>query len=69
VQVPNVWTADQRPGWIPSAAASNGYFELKPGEEADPFVALDVSGNARLTRLRLSLEPGVISQTVDWALG
>lgn len=64
-----VWAADTRLGWTPAAASSEGYRGLSPGEEADQFVAFDVSGSGRLARLRLSLDPGSVTQTVDWVIG
>ena len=54
---------------MPAAAMSNRYVGLEPNEEADQFVAFDVTENAPLARLRLSLDPGRTEETVDWVLG
>ncbi|MEU4218517.1 hypothetical protein [Actinoplanes sp. NPDC026623] len=64
-----VWAAAPGSGWMSAAASSQAGVWLNPGEETDQFEAFDVSGNARLARLRLSLLPGSVYQTVDWVLG
>lgn len=64
-----VWAAGQGSGWIPPAASSQGSVWVDPGWENDQFAAFDVSGDAQLSRLRLSLYPGSVEQTVDWVLG
>jgi hypothetical protein len=64
-----VWAAAPGSGWMPATASSQGSVRLEPGGETDQFEAFDVSGNPRLARLRLSLQPGSVDQTVDWVLG
>jgi hypothetical protein len=66
---PVTWAADERIGWMLPAVPSLEPVWLEPGEEADKFVAWDVSGNARLARLRVSLATSADLATAEWVIG
>ncbi|WP_189330130.1 hypothetical protein [Actinoplanes ianthinogenes] len=64
------WLSDSRGHWLDPLDAEGWPIALRlnPGWSGQREFAFEVSASRKLTRLRLTLRPGVASQTVEWKL-